>query len=104
MSKATVKSLLAEYEIGFVTHGKDVNEHLKKFENALDTLFTEQMEKHADELHTAIEALHLPDYDDTDKYQQCYEWCLGQVLTELAVSHQRLEESRKELFDDTRPE
>ena len=81
--KARVKSLLAEYEIGFVTHGKDVNEHLKKFESALDTLFTEQMKKVIGE--------------DVDI--EIYDPGAGEAINEEKLEQrQRLEESRNELF------
>ena len=98
--KARVKSLLAEYEIGFVTHGKGVNEHLKKFESALDTLFTEQMKKVIGEDEMPYtRSPNIAFHDGSTNAWEKYDEAMKRDILR-AEQRQRLEESRKELFDE----
>lgn len=48
-------------------------------------LLIEELEK----AKARIKALELPDYDDTDPYQQGYMWAIGQAYSELEVQKER---------------
>lgn len=54
----------------------------------IEELFSENISS----LASAIKALELPNYDDTDLYQQGYMWAIGQAITVIQSERAELKE------------
>ena len=50
---------------------------MSRWIDKIEELFSENISS----LASAIKALELPNYDDTDLYQQGYMWAIGQAIT-----------------------
>ena len=61
---------------------------MSRWIDKIEELFSENISS----LASAIKALELPNYDDTDLYQQGYMWAIGQAITVIQSERAKLKE------------